>query len=470
MLPALTEDTVDTEQNTLSDPGSSLPLPSIFAISIAVVIILAGLYLYRQMTNAEMQRSIVIAAGSERGIYVEVGALLKKMLDSTGEFNSVSVLPTGGSLANLELLASGEADLALVRGNVAATGEARKIADLYTQYLHILVAKDRLDGAATINELDGLRVAVGQYESGTRDLVLRILEHFQIKPAETASLAPGESTAALLAGEIDAAFFLAALSNQNIAELVQSGAVRFLSMGKADDELGGRAQAISVLMPGVEHALMPVGVYGNLPLEPIHTVSVEALLTARPDLPNPLVCEITETLFNSRTQLNDLTGSSLIIARSLRENYAPAKAQIPYHEGAIAYYNREKPAFFVRNADVISLVLTILAGIYSLFIAGREYVRRTLKNRVDSYLLQVDRLSSDLSQLSIPQLNSRKAALVRLRREAFSDLVLERVMADSAFIILQNHLRDEVAALKTRIEKNADRLHRQVASRRTSRG
>ncbi|MEM8661135.1 MAG: hypothetical protein AAGF35_09645, partial [Pseudomonadota bacterium] len=91
---------MDREQEKLSNPGPSLPLPSIFAVSTAVMIILAGLYLYRQMTNAEMQRSIVIAAGSERGIYVEVGALLKEMLDSTDDFNSVSVIRTKGSLDN----------------------------------------------------------------------------------------------------------------------------------------------------------------------------------------------------------------------------------------------------------------------------------------------------------------------------------------------------------------------------------
>ncbi|MEM8564037.1 MAG: TAXI family TRAP transporter solute-binding subunit [Pseudomonadota bacterium] len=454
------------EEEVPSHPGTTLPLPSAFAISVAVVIIFASFYLYRQMTDAEVHQNIVIAAGSTRGSFNEFGHLFKQLLDATGKFDQVTVMNTAGSFANLDALASGSADLALTQSNVATLADARMIADIYPQYLHILVAKELADRVDSISDLEGLRVSVGQPESGTRDLVLSILEHFQVTPGEMLPLRPGESSDALLAGEIDAAFILTALSNENVTELTDVDAVRFISLGSANDDLGGRAHALGVLMPGVEHAVIPVGVYGRLPLVPIHTVSVEALLTASPYLPELLVREITETLFSSRTQLNDLTGSALYIARSLRENYSPAEAQLPYHEGAVSYYTREEPAFFVRNADAISLVLTILAGIYSLFIAGREYVRRTLKNRVDSYLVQVDRLSSDVSRLTIPQLNSRKAALERLRREAFSDLVLEKVLADSSFIILQNHLRDEVEDLTTRIDKNADRLHRQVASRR----
>ncbi|MEM8564036.1 MAG: TAXI family TRAP transporter solute-binding subunit, partial [Pseudomonadota bacterium] len=420
-----------TDKEVASQQSRTLPLASAFAIAIAVAITFAGLYLYRHMTAAETQRDLIIAAGSPRGIYIEVGDLLKRMLDASDKFDNVTVITTAGSFANLDLLDSNEADVALVRSNVATQGDARMIADLYTQYLHIVVSKDKSADVETINDLSGLRVGVGRYESGTRDLALSILEHFQVEPEEIRSMSPGDSASALLAGEVDAAFFLAALSNQSIDDLAASGEVRFLSMGNANDGFGGRAQALGVLMPGVEHAVIPVGVYGRLPQQPIHTVSVEALLTARYDLPNPLVREITKAIFKARTQLNDLTGSSLIIARSLRENYQPAKAQIPYHEGAVRYYTREQPAFFVRNADAISLLLTVLAGIYSLFIAGRQYIRRTLKNRVDSYLVQVDRLSSNINTLTVPQLNSRRASLERLRREAFSDLVLERVLADS---------------------------------------
>ncbi|MEM6583172.1 MAG: TAXI family TRAP transporter solute-binding subunit [Pseudomonadota bacterium] len=458
-----------TEKEATSQQDRTLPLASTFAILIAIAIIFASIYLYRQTVAAESHRDIVIAAGSPRGIYIEVGDLLKRMLDASDKFENVAVITTAGSVANLDLLSSHEVDLALVSSNVATQGDARMIADLYTQYLQILVSQDKSAGVETIKDLNGLRVAVGRYESGTRNLTLSILEHFQVEPAEIRSMSPGDSITALRAGEVDAAFFLSALSNQTIADLAASGEVDFLSIGSAKDGFSGRAQALGLLMPGVEHAIIPVGVYGRLPQQPIHTVSVEALLTARYDLPNPLVREITKTIFNARNQLNKLTGSSLIIARNLRENYEPAEAQIPYHEGAVSYYTREEPAFFVRNADAISLVLTVLAGIYSLFIAGRQYIRRTLKNRVDSYLVQVDRLSSGINGLTVPQLNSRRAALERLRREAFSDLVLERVLADSAFIILQNHLRGEVKELTMRIERNADRVSRRTRTYRNAR-
>jgi hypothetical protein len=45
----------------------------------------------------------------------------------------------------------------------------------------------------------------------------------------------------------------------------------------------------------------------------------------------------------------------------------------------------------------------------------------------------------------------QKTALEELRRAAFADLVAERLLADEAFIILQNHLRDELGAIEAMI-------------------
>jgi hypothetical protein len=92
-----------------------------------------------------------------------------------------------------------------------------------------------------------------------------------------------------------------------------------------------------------------------------------------------------------------------------------------------------------------------MLAIYSVFIALREWFRRRMKNRVDAYLLEVERLASELNQLDRDALVKQKKALEELRRAAFADLVAERLLADEAFIILQNHLRDELGAIEAMI-------------------
>jgi hypothetical protein len=141
-----------------------------------------------------------------------------------------------------------------------------------------------------------------------------------------------------------------------------------------------------------------------------------------------------------------------VVARRIREDYRPGASVIPFHRGAVAYYRREEPAFFVEYAEAISLGLTLLVGLYSGSIAFREWMRRRMKNRIDAYLLQVEEQTADLRSLSFEELIEHRDALDDVRHRAFSDLVSERLLADESFTILQNHLRDEFAAIEARIQ------------------
>jgi hypothetical protein len=176
---------------------------------------------------------------------------------------------------------------------------------------------------------------------------------------------------------------------------------------------------------------------------------------ARSDLNEELVREITATIFANRTDPTSLTGSGLLVARKIRENYAPSRAAIPYHPGATAYYRREDPPFFVAYAETLSLGVTVFLAIYSMFIAVREWSRRRMKNRVDAYLVQVEVLIADRHTLEPGKLQERLNELEELRREAFVDLVEERLLADEAFTILQNHLRDELATTRKLISSQS---------------
>ena len=228
-------------------------------------------------------------------------------------------------------------------------------------------------------------------------------------------------------------------------------AIRFLSLGGAS-EVGDEAHALELVFPGVERATIPRSTYVRLPLNAVHTISVAGMLVARRDLDESLVRAVTSLVFESRYGPSGLVGGELTVARKIREDYDPATVSLNYHRGATAYYQRKEPPFFVEYAEALSLGLTLLLAIYSVSIALRQFVRRRMKNRVDAYLLQVEQLSADCRGLDQQGLKSQHAALHELRRKAFSDLVAERLLADDAFIILQNHLRDELREIEAALE------------------
>lgn len=210
---------------------------------------------------------------------------------------------------------------------------------------------------------------------------------------------------------------------------------------------GGEAHALELVFPGVVRATIPRSTYVRLPERAVRTVSVSAQLVAREALEEGLVRDVTAIIFGYRSGESGLEGNELAVARKIREDYDPSRVIIPYHPGATGYYRREEPPFFIEYAEALSLGLTAMLGLYSGFIALREWVRRRMKNRIDAYLVQVQKITTGCESLPKEQLLERHGQLEALRRAAFGDLVAERLLADEAFIILQNHLRDELEVI-----------------------
>ena len=432
--------------------GASIPIPSIIALIIALLVIVGGVATYRTVAEDDARHDLVIATGPETGTYHALGLALGRLLETHGIVDSVTVIPTDGSVANMQLISaeSGGADLAFIQSNAPAHGGARLIAPLYDEVLHILVSNKASTDINSIEDLSGRRVSLGAAGSGTRQIAERILEHFRVEPGEDLTIDEPVAAKGLIDGSVDAAFFLTAIPSTTVEQLAQLDAVRFLSLGDAQ-ELGNEADALALVNPSLHATRIPRSTYIRLPQRPIRTVAVAALLVAQRGLDPQLVNDITAALFAQRSDLTDEEGQQIAVTRRIREKYNPAEAAIPYHSGAVAYYQREDPSFVVKYAEALSLGLTLLVGLYSGYIALREWLRRRMKNRIDAYLIEVERQTEDLATLSHEQLIERRDALNQLRHRAFSDLVAEQLQANEAFSIFQNHLRDEFAAIEARI-------------------
>jgi len=436
------------------DVGSSIPIPAILASVVALALIVGGFYGYRMLSGDQAQHEILIATGSETGTYHALGKALGRVLEGASVVESAEVLSTGGSVENMERIdgAGGGADLAFVQSDTPIGNNARLVTPLYNEVLHILVSRLDADEIRSVYDLRGRRVSLGPAGSGTRQLSKRVLGHFGAEIGEDLALLPVEAMAGLIDGSVDAAFILSAIPSRMVTELAEKDAIRFLSLGDAQ-EFGNESDALALVFPSIRGTTIPRSTYVRLPEEPVQTIEVSAMLIARRGLGTDLVRTITATIFERRLGSAGLEEADLAVVRRIREDYRPGSVTIPYHRGAVAYYHREEPAFFVEYAEAISLGLTLLVGLYSGYIALREWMRRRMKNRIDAYLLEVESQSADLASLSLEKLIEHRDALDEVRHRAFSDLVSERLLADESFTIFQNHLRDEFAAIEARIQE-----------------
>ncbi|MGB5814782.1 MAG: TAXI family TRAP transporter solute-binding subunit [Thermoanaerobaculia bacterium] len=437
--------------------GSSLSLPAVLATVVALVIVIGGFVTYRSLSEADAHRQIVIATGPENGIYHALGVAAGGMFEAEGVVGTATVQPTEGSIANARLIGGldGGADLAFIQSDTPVNDQVRLITSLYDEVLHILVAKEVAEEIQSVFDLRGRRVALGAEGSGTRPLAERVLEHFQVEVGEDLAVSPEEAAAGLVDGSIDAAFALSAIPSPLVGDLAKQDAVRFLSLGDAQ-ELGNESEALALVHPTLRGTTIPRSTYVRLPEEPVSTIAVSALLVASRDLDADLVRDCTAALFRNRSKAIELEDEGLVVAGRIREDYRPDAHFVPYHEGAVAYYERADPPFYVEYAETMSLALTLLVGTYSGYIALREWMRRRMKNRIDSYYMQVNRLTGDLGALSLEELAENRDALEKLRSRAFSDLVGERLRADESFTIFQDYVGGQLASIDARIaEKTA---------------
>ena len=253
----------------------------------AILVTLIGFLVAWQFVNPAPPRQIRIATGSEQGAYYLFAQRYRERLAQEGI--GLEILTTAGSLENLRLLADDSAgvDLAFVQGGTANSAGDDRFAGLASLYYEPLWVFYR--GTRPVNRLPALigkRLAIGDQGSGTHAVARSLLEDNAIDIRAPGILAMGnrEAEQALLAGEIDAAFFVASPSAPLVRRLLHSEDIRLMSFS--------RATAYTRLHTYLSAITLPEGVIdlqANIPPQDVTLLAPTANLVARSDFHPALV-------------------------------------------------------------------------------------------------------------------------------------------------------------------------------------
>ena len=217
-----------------------------------------------------------IVTGGPSGTYIKIGRDIAALGAECGL--KVNVRESAGSLENIGAVRDRRVtQLGIVQSDVleyVQTFEAkdpalRRLAwgvriafPLYNEEVHVLAKRE----IASLADLNGKRVATGVAESGTQltaDLVLDLVE---VTPGERVAIGPNDALEALLAGEIDAFFYVVGAP----AELFRS------------DEIDGtKFHLLPMTEPVLNAVYTPAEVpAGTYPFEkdPVKLVAVKAVL------------------------------------------------------------------------------------------------------------------------------------------------------------------------------------------------
>jgi TRAP transporter TAXI family solute receptor len=277
-------------------------------------------------------------------VYYPYGGALARVLTTALPNTQVTAEVTGASVDNLKLMQQGRADLAFTladtlleaaagTGPFAATGkvDVGTVAVLYTNYTHLVVRQG--SGITRVAELRGHVVSTGAPGSGTELIADRLLAAAGLDPRADITrhaLGASESAGALKDGKVDAFFWSGGLPTSAIQDLAASPGLT-IALVPQDDLLPSLQSRYGQDL--YRAATLPGGTYRGTP-DPVQVVGVSNVLVAASRLESELVAAITTALFAAKAQLTAAHPE----ARHLEPAGAPGDAPVPFHAGALRYY------------------------------------------------------------------------------------------------------------------------------------
>jgi TRAP transporter TAXI family solute receptor len=175
-----------------------------------------------------------MATGAKDGVYYYYGRMYRDLMAQQGI--DVTLAETAGSIANINLLDRGEADVAFVQGGTRSDDgvtHLRSLASLYFEPVWVFVRNDL--PIARLADLRGRRVAVDGEGSGTRVIALQLLADIGLDGAtvEILPLGGADAVTALREGTIDAAFLITAANAPSVRDLFARRGIRLLPIDRA---------------------------------------------------------------------------------------------------------------------------------------------------------------------------------------------------------------------------------------------
>lgn len=327
-----------------------------------IVVLMAGLVvgtarpLFNQNDNSAPQSVYLrIATGSVTGTsYVMGGALARLSSQPEGSQPceaggrcgvpglSAVAMASEGTVANVQLVAAGLAESALVQADVVANAYAgrrdfrrtgpledlRAIANLYPVALHLVVARDA--NVESVRDLRGKRVSIDRPRSGANVDARLILDFFGA-PASTLKLHEVDAAQAsemLLSGTLDAFFVMESWPNGLISDLAARQAIKIVPL-PAD-----RLTWLFGNQPFLHGVAIPNGTYAGM--GEIETVGADVVWIAKEGMSPKLVYALCQALWakNNRPVITEAHPIAALINLTSAVEGLP----VPLEEGAKTFY------------------------------------------------------------------------------------------------------------------------------------
>jgi TRAP-type uncharacterized transport system substrate-binding protein len=247
------------------------------ALVLAVIALAAGFYFVKPAPP----KKIVMAAGQHEGRYGYYAKQYQEFLKKNGI--ALELRPSSGAVQNLELLSAPDSsiDVGFVQGGTGFGANAPNLVSLGSLYYQPLWVFYRGRRITDLDSLRGRKIAVGDFESGTRSLALQLLalNGTVLPPTELLPLSGKEAEEALVERRIDAFMVVSPADSNFVRRLAAAPGIKLLSFD--------RAEAYTRLFPYLTKVTLPKGAFDlaqHVPADDVTLISPTANLIAKDTL------------------------------------------------------------------------------------------------------------------------------------------------------------------------------------------
>ena len=237
----------------------------------------AGIYIVETLPP----RMIAMATGAEGGANFELGVLYREILAKEGV--KLQLLPTSGGMENLARLRDQRSGVSVgfVQGGTTNRKESPQLESLGTISYEPLWLFRRSEIDAGMRGLAGRRLSIGPEGSGARVLARQLMERTKVDGiiGELSGFTLPMAVEKLVAGDIDAAFIVAAWESPAVQKLINAKGIEIENFPRAD--------AYIAIFPFLNKLILPAGVIDFLQSRPpadVVLLAPKASLVVRKDL------------------------------------------------------------------------------------------------------------------------------------------------------------------------------------------
>ena len=287
------------------------------------------------------RKYVSIASGWVVGVYFPLAGAISRIAHEKLPDIKITVESSGASVANAKLIASGDADFAILQNDIAfyalqgvkpmfdkPVSNIRGVTSFYPEHCQIQARKDAK--IMSVKDLKGKRVCVGPLGSGTEQNAIQILEAYGLKFEDLGKverLTAAESGDYLKDRRIDAAFYTVGVG----ASAILDPAIMMETVIVPID--GPQADALIKKYPFYSKDKVPAGIYKGVDKD-VPTVAVLAILVVKAELEEDVVYRITKAIFENIKTIETAHAKG----KEVKLEKALIGMPIPLHPGAEKFY------------------------------------------------------------------------------------------------------------------------------------